>query len=305
MTPTSSTSTEALALEERIQVLTNLHNRFQSLRPLPSFAIRPQLGSVRGADFASLKEVEDLVRSERVQEALCAAKESEKKDRSELGSNFRRESRKRRRPPSPESPQPYVSFQPKTSSLFPVSEDDPAPLRIDQLPGFIRDFNQSNPSKLHIWSPRNQDAKQLCNPVILRFTIRDVLTAFVTLGFTDDDTVLVTQTATAFGPRERKSPHSQSDYIAYQNLSQQISHMIQSYPRVSFQSIMSLLRSYSGIFVDQCTLCQRVLSVEGHVPPVARLWIDATGPGAGAESSEGEKGFWQPRHTICLHSSSH
>ncbi|KAF7983251.1 hypothetical protein HWV62_22870 [Athelia sp. TMB] len=241
MTTTSSTSAEALALEERIQVLTSLYQRFQSLRTLPTFFVRTQLGPVSGANFASLKEVEELVHSERVQEALSTARESEKKDQSGLGSSFRRENRKRRRPPSPESPQPYVVFQPKTSSLFPVSSDDPAPLRVDDLPDYIRDFNRSNPSKLHIWSPQkhqSREGKQLSAPIILRFTIRDVLTAFVTLGFTDENTVLVTQTVTAFGPRERKSPHSQSDYIAYQNLSQQISQMVQSHPQVSFQSIM-------------------------------------------------------------------
>jgi hypothetical protein len=58
----------------------------------------------------------------------------------------------------------------------------------------------------------------------------------------------------------------------------------------------NLLCSYSGLFVDRCTNCQRVLSVEGHVPPVGRIW---TGSGTG---NENEKGQWQPRHILCLHS---
>ncbi|KIM92005.1 hypothetical protein PILCRDRAFT_108120, partial [Piloderma croceum F 1598] len=131
---------------------------------------------------------------------------------------------------------------------------------------------------------------------IVRFTIHDVLTAFVTLSYSDSHPVLITETVTAFGPRERKSPHSRSDYLVYQNLSQQIAKMVQWHPRVSFQSLVNLFCSYSGLFVDRCTNCQRVLSVEGHVPPVSRIWtVSSTG-------NENEKGQWQPRHITCLHS---
>ena len=46
--------------------------------------------------------------------------------------------------------------------------------------------------------------------------------------------------------------------------------------------------SYEGVFVDRCRICERVLSIEGHVPPVARLW-------------NVERGEWEARHTLsCL-----
>ncbi|EPQ57369.1 hypothetical protein GLOTRDRAFT_58681, partial [Gloeophyllum trabeum ATCC 11539] len=76
---------------------------------------------------------------------------------------------------------------------------------------------------------------------------------------------------TAFGPREKKSPHTRSDYVIYEKLSQQVAKMLQSHPTVCFQTVMGLLSSYEGLFTQRCATCQRVLSAEGHVPPVARL----------------------------------
>ncbi|KXN90210.1 hypothetical protein AN958_04700, partial [Leucoagaricus sp. SymC.cos] len=54
----------------------------------------------------------------------------------------------------------------------------------------------------------------------------------------------------------------------------------------------SLLGSYERLFVDQCIGCGRVLSVEGHVPPVVRVWKEGSG-------KEGEEGQWEPRHIAC------
>jgi hypothetical protein len=219
-------SVEISTLEDRIQAVTDLYNRFQTLRQIPSSLLKPPisndlpspLSSLR-SEFNDLKEIGDRVRSEKVQEALRAARDSEKADKNELSSNVRRESRKRRcvpkyllfwllnerfsrRPPSPESPQPYVSFQPKTVSLFPAIADEPPPLQVNGLADYIRSFNQNKPYKLHVWS-RTKGSTQLTNPVIVRFTIRDVLTTFVTLSYSDNHPVLITQTVTAFGPRER------------------------------------------------------------------------------------------------------
>jgi len=298
MSNTHDTSTEISSLEDGIQTVTELYNRFQALRQVPTVLLKPPIShdlptplSLR-SEFDGLKEIGKRVKSEKVQEALRTARDSEKADKNELSSNVRRENRKRRRPPSPESPQPYISFQPKTASLFPISADEPPPLQVDGLSNYIRDFNQAKPYKLHIWL-RTKGLPKFSNPVVIRFTIRDVLIVFITLSYSDDNPILIVQTVTAFGPRERKSPHSQSDYVAYQSLSQQIAKMVQSHPSVSFQNLMNLLCSYSGIFVDRCTICQRVLSVEGHVPPVGRIWID---------SGTDKKGQWQPRHIICLHS---
>lgn len=119
-----------------------------------------------------------------------------------------------RRPPSPESPQPYVSFQPKTASSFPISVDDPPPLQVNGLPDYIRNFNQIKPYKLHILS-RIKGSTTLSNPVVVRFTIPDVLIAFITLSHSDTNPVLITQTVTAFGPRERVGASQSSSFYSY------------------------------------------------------------------------------------------
>jgi hypothetical protein len=78
---------------------------------------------------------------------------------------------------------------------------------------------------------------------------------FLTLGHDRDSGALIIESVTAFGPREKvslckwsprcnthacvqKAPHAFSDYAAYQNLSQQLAHMVRSHPRVSFQSFV-------------------------------------------------------------------
>ena len=55
-----------------------------------------------------------------------------------------------------------------------------------------------------------------------------------------------------------------------------------------------LLASYEDLFVRRCSACQRVTSAEGHLPPVARVWV----PG----EREGEDGHWDARHPSCLQS---
>lgn len=85
--------------------------------------------------------------------------------------------------------------------MFPTSTDDPAPLQLDGLSEYIRDFNQKNANKMHIWTP-NKNTRKLGNPVVIRFVIPDVLTAFITLSYDDFNPALIIETVTAFGPRE-------------------------------------------------------------------------------------------------------
>jgi len=86
--------------------------------------------------------------------------------------------------------------------------------------------------------------------------------------------------------------------------------MVQTYPQVSFQQLMvsitleayifsrsprhprvqSLLLSYENLFVTSCSLCSRILSLEAHIPPVARVWVEGEGGG----------GRWDSRHVTCL-----
>ncbi|KAJ7622828.1 hypothetical protein DFH06DRAFT_1447374 [Mycena polygramma] len=280
-----------------ISSLSDIQSRLQHLRNVPPLLLKSSLPfsslSIRN-DFQQLKELADTIRSAPVQDALLAAANSEKADKSDLNRNGRREVRKRRqavlRPPSPESPQPFVPYDKRGTSLFPVTSDDPPALGADELPDYIREFNATNACKLHIWT-RTPGATQLSNPAVVRLTIRDVLVCYVTMAHMPQDPVLVTESVTAFGPREKKSPHSQSDFLVYQSLSQQIAKMLQSHPRVSFQSLTNLMCAYEGIFIDRCSSCERVLSAEGHVPPVVRVWMEA--------GKDGEKGRWEPRHASC------
>ncbi|KAJ7078926.1 hypothetical protein B0H15DRAFT_924734 [Mycena belliarum] len=280
-------------LSSLISSLADVQSRLQQLRHAPPSLLKSSMPfstpSIR-KDFQQLKELTDTVRSDSVQDALRTAASSEKADKSDLNRNGRREMRKRRRPPSPESPQPYIPYDKRGPSLFPVLDDGLPPLQAEGLVDYIREFNQTHSSKLHIWT-RIRGSTQLGNPAVVRFTIRDVLVCYITMAYSHKDPVLVTESVTAFGPREKKSPHSQSGFIVYQSLSQQIARMLQSNPRVSFQSLMNPMCAYEGIFIDRCTSCERVLSAEGHVPPVVRMWLEA--------DKDSDKGRWEPRHAGC------
>ncbi|KAJ7209530.1 hypothetical protein GGX14DRAFT_630563 [Mycena pura] len=278
-------------LSSMISSLSHIHSRLQTLRNAPSLVLKSSLSfstpSIR-EQFQQLKELSELIDSDSVQDALLAAANSEKVDNSDLNRNGRRDIQKRRRPPSPaESPQPYVPFDKRLASLFPTAGDGPPALRADELAVYIREFNRTHSCKLHIWT-QIRGPTHLSHPAVVRLTIQDVLVCYITMAYTTDDRILITECVTAFGPREKKSPHSQSDFLVYQSLSQQIASMLQSHPRVSFQNLVNLMCSYEGIFIDRCTSCGRVLSAEGHVPPVVRIWMET-----------GDIGHWEPRHASC------
>lgn len=56
-------------------------------------------------------------------------------------------------------------------------------------------------------------------------------------------------------------------------------------------SSQQLLASYEDLFVRPCTACQRIISAEEHVPPVARIWTEVI--------REVEKSEWEARHPAC------
>ncbi|KAL4074281.1 hypothetical protein J3A83DRAFT_4509355 [Scleroderma citrinum] len=309
----------------------------------------------------------------KVQDALRAAQVSEEGDKSELGlgrcyigTDLVVSQWSYRRPLSPVgSPQPYIPPPARSCSLFSPPEDDPPPLRADSLFEFVRSFNRgtlpefkqppvpSGPGieqlppqlkyNLVVWSrikrPQNETMENTkpASSTVLRFTISDVLTAYVSLVFRSEEDPLVVENVTVFGPRERKLPHEQSDYQVYQALSQHVAKMLQSHPSVPLQTLMHALASYRTLFIDRCTSCQRVLSVEGHIPPVGRVWIPKDGscptvnsdnnhsqvetkepteadpqtpePAHLGESVSGRRemadhstGHWEPRHVTCLYS---
>lgn len=138
-------------------------------------------------------------------------------------------------------------------------EEDRDPLTKEALPEYVRQWNRDHKTtKLHLWRRTHEQGDgQL---TVLRFTIPDVLIVYVSLALSTG-AALVVETVTAFAPREKvclarkngctklirlgqKSPHSQSDYVVYQSLSQQLAKMVQSHPSVS---VLSILVSVCGV----------------------------------------------------------
>ncbi|KAF8891674.1 hypothetical protein BD779DRAFT_1784494 [Infundibulicybe gibba] len=292
-TPTSKLD----ELTKQIQHLTDLYNSFATLRQIPQAMLKSPLSQTvpfavhsLKSEFQHIRDLSDTIRSEPVQGALREAKDSLKRDRTELGSHSRRENRKRRRLPSPESPRPYIPHDRDTIKLFP-SVDAP-PLRSAELMTYITELNGAigETSRLRIWR-RTRSTAISEKPPILQFSIPNVLTAYIMLGYHPENSVIMTESLTIFGPLERKAPHLQSQYTVYRTLSQQLAKLLQTQPQVSLQSLVIFLKLYKGLFIEKCANCGRVLSSEGHVPPVARVW---QGDGKSAE------GTWQPRHIGCL-----
>ncbi|KAF9007972.1 hypothetical protein BDQ17DRAFT_1237574 [Cyathus striatus] len=292
-----SDSSNAAGLQAQIQNLTDLYNRVTALRCIPPHLLRspsqpsplsPAQNDIR-SHFTQLHQVADTIRSSPVQQALKCAQSSFESDPTELTTNPRRENRKRRRPPTPESPQPYVNVEPTRPPLFPPLDSAASPLSLHDLHDYVLQFNCSHKSRLHIWHHTPPPSTSSTKPRILRLITPDVLTAYVTFDTkSESDPALVVETVSTFGSREKKAPHSQSNFAVFRQVSQQISKMLHSEPDAPLQSVIDLLNSYEALFVDPCHLCTRVLTVEGHVPPVVRVWSEIDGVGK-----------WKPKHVSC------
>lgn len=160
----------------------------------------------------------------------------------------------RRRPLSPDSPQPSRPLRSKITSLFPPEDSTSSALRLDGLIDYLKDYNKTSQCRLQIWTATTRSLDHvLPDPLVVRFIIRDVVTFYLTLGTASPDAVIIVESATAFGSREKvrlclrhlsrnalnswfqKPPHSQSDYIVFQKLSQHLAKMLHANPRVSFQ----------------------------------------------------------------------
>lgn len=216
-------------VESQVQVLTDLYNSIQNARHFPRDLLKtaivsnalPMASPTLSLYSQQLKDIAQNFRSDAVQTALRAAQESAKADSQNITNNVRRENRKRRslyfcegqsrtenwtvsrRPPSPESPQPYTTTEQQSSSLF-SSSKDVASLKSQELIEYIRQFNKEHLScKLGIWQATRSSGKDLKNPAVLRFSIKDVLTAYLTVSYTTDNPTLSVESVTAFGPRER------------------------------------------------------------------------------------------------------
>jgi hypothetical protein len=167
------------------------------------------------------------------------------------------------RSPTPESPRPYLPLQQKFANPFPPLPAGTLPLTLKDLPAYIREFNSTHAKRvlLHVYLATGHESRSITVPVILRFLIPNVLRAFITLGHEEgiDGAVpnmpaLVVESFTVFGSREKasspygriaysftvpqKPPHSQSEFIIFQKLSQWVVRVLQSSPRVPVQSFM-------------------------------------------------------------------
>ncbi|KAG5653620.1 hypothetical protein H0H81_011846 [Sphagnurus paluster] len=277
------TSEKLAALEGQIQLLSDVHTRLQTLRQIPGVLLQGPGTAGLGAptlrrEFQQMKEIADTIRTEPVQEALRTARDSLESDRSDLNPNLRREKRKRRRAPSPESPRPYIGQEDSNGRVFPERTEEG--LKIEGLAEYIQTFNREHEAKLHLWR-RTRGGSE--GTRIVRFVEGDVLTAYVTL-VAGPGGVLLAESLATFAPREKvgetghvgpetdattqKWPHSQSDYGVYRSVSQQIAKMVETESEVTVQQIVGLLCAYQGLFVERCERCERVLSTEGHVPPI-------------------------------------
>nr|GAT57689.1 predicted protein [Mycena chlorophos] len=247
-----------------------------ALRNAPAAILKPSLAFSNSSardHFKKLNDLALLLASDPIQHALATAAKSEQDDKSDLTHDPRRSIKQRKRPPpAAGSPQPYVGLDKQPISPFHPDTDGLRALRADELADYIREFNKTHSCRAHIWTRTKEPSSQLANPVIVRFTIPDVLVCYLTLGYSINQPALVAECITAFGPREKKSPYSQSDFLVYQSLSQHLASLLQEHPRASVQNLVTLLAAYDGLFLKRCRKCERVLSTEAHEPPVVRKY---------------------------------
>ncbi|KAF8520327.1 hypothetical protein BU17DRAFT_46771 [Hysterangium stoloniferum] len=309
------------SLQSHLSHLNGLITRINTIRKIPGLLLTPSTftGSQLEQGFEQIVDLRKVVEEPTTQESLKLSHESfQRKNDDDIGIKGRILSRKRRRPPSPVagSPRPFTTLPDR---IFPPSSQV-TPLMLSELPSYIRSHNATeSPVKLHIWTPtRNTEgitSFSRSKDVIVRVTIKEILYAYVRMGVEDPVRVLseasnelrqgrlLMESITVFGPRERKSPHSQSDFVVFQKLSQHIAWMIQAEPDVELQSIVGMFGAYESLFVAQCTGCHRILSEEGHFPPVCRIWTQRAKE-SNQENSDNilddADGQWEPRHRTCF-----
>lgn len=107
-----------------------------------------------------------------------------------------------RRPPSPASPHPYISKAPNEPCAFPPAGENVVPLSADELSNYVKEYNHENRSKLHIWR-RTTDEPKADRPKLLRFTIPDVVTVYISIGYDGPNGTILVENMAAFAPREK------------------------------------------------------------------------------------------------------
>ncbi len=107
-----------------------------------------------------------------------------------------------RRPPSPASPQPYVSKASRQTSAFPPVAGNIQALSAEDIFDYVKDHNQGNKTRLHFWR-RTADEPKVDRPTLLRFMIPDVVVIYISIGYHGPHGTILVENMTAFGPRER------------------------------------------------------------------------------------------------------
>ncbi|KAG8935994.1 hypothetical protein FRC03_011446 [Tulasnella sp. 419] len=286
-----------------VETLTSLLNQLSILRlndaglTNPTPTIPDQIRLIH----SQLQKFSESIATPQTQEALVAASKSEKTDATEIILESEDEARiraKRRRITQPSD----IADGPKLPSARPVLQAMPPEdtqvdgLTLSTLPSFVRSIN-SDPElpSLNIWL-LDRSKKELTDHVTLTSKVPNVLCAYIRLqlesGFYKVRGVVVV------GPREKKLPHSHSDFETYRRITQFFSGLLSENPNITLKPLMALIGTYSNLFSDTCVVCGKVLSAEGHhLPPVQRLWE----PNAAAQSDEGTApgGRWVSRHSSC------
>ncbi|KAL1664113.1 hypothetical protein GGF50DRAFT_55526 [Schizophyllum commune] len=191
--------------------------RVAAIRQLPAHVLAPPppFGTLSSAqqDLDQLKAFQTTLTSAPVQEALKHAQLRGGSGNADVElSRLRRDIRKRRRPPSPESPLPYnAEQQPTEKAIFPSAEG--GPLTVSELPEFVRGFNRAHGAsavRVHVWVRHRGDAQanlgqiRQSRPLVLRVTIASVLTAYLGFGVQDDEGgTLCAESVVVLGPREK------------------------------------------------------------------------------------------------------
>ncbi|THU87715.1 hypothetical protein K435DRAFT_455453 [Dendrothele bispora CBS 962.96] len=263
-------------VDSQLQALKECYSRVQTLRSLPQSLLtmlkqREQRGTTipwlpsLSVKYEELKGIEETIKSERVQEALRAAEVSGKAD-GNVGLNIRR---KQRRQALPETPKPDGESEGQRET----QEEEEDGLKADELVDYVRGFNKEHAYRLHIWRPtRSEDWER----TVVRFWIKDVVTAYVTLGEADDRR-LVVETIVCFGPRERGTPYGESEYQVYRAMSEELAGL----GALGLRRATSVLGSYATMFVSAECRCKRV--IDGGIPAICRSWDRK----------------WQARHKTC------
>ncbi|KZS98591.1 hypothetical protein SISNIDRAFT_481312 [Sistotremastrum niveocremeum HHB9708] len=321
-------SPELLALQSQLQRLESLAEKLDSirsaptailnLRPLSDIAVRhdqikekqDKLNSPITESFEHVKKFCEVVEAEELQAVLKVVNERGDVDSKSLDWKAIRESRKRKHALPPDEPPSKVdeSASGSQTQSFPPLAEHAKRVAPSTLFDYIKSRNRRNSkSTLRIWVPHNPPPA-LGDIVVLRFTIVDVLFAYLTLEVSDDgatgsESAYAIESVNVFGSREQKQPHSHSEYSVFKKLTQFISGVLASHPDMPLQSLISLLDSCKDLFLVPCKSCARVLS-ENHIPPVARLWRPAESKNSHGDEvqvlEDLQEGEWHPRHPTCL-----